>query len=151
MATAETITLSPPHPPKPEAVKSFAAILPAVKHHLLYLRHQDDKHDPSYFVDVTNLSDAELTAFDESDLVAVRAGSVAYGIIIFGKVRIPKSDGGFIHVRWFGGGEDKNGDGNVEKEYKFHSIYTEEKEWAHGEKTYRAIMKDGDDLEFFNE
>lgn len=151
MATAETIHLTASHPPKPESLKSFTAILPALKSHLVYLRHQHDKHEPSYFVAVSSLSDDELTSFDESDLVAVRAGSVAYGVIVFGKVRIPKSEGGFVHVRWFGGGADTDGDGDVEKAYKFHSVYTEEKEWSHGVKTFRAIMEEGDELQFFNE
>jgi len=113
------------------------------------MRHQHDKHEPSYFAAVSSLSDEDLTSFTADDLVAVRAGSVAYGVIIFGKVRIPKSDGGFIFVRWFGGGED-GADGEGERAYKFHSVYTEEK-GEDGDKTFRAIMGEGDELEFFNE
>jgi len=81
---------------------------------------------------------------------------VAYGIIIFGKVRIPKSDGGFFFVRWFAGGDDHDGDGKVEAdegevEYKFHSFYTEEKSDGEGGKMFRAIMKEDDELFFFSE
>ena len=152
MADAETCKLTPSHPPKPTSIKSFAAILPEIKKQLLHLRHAHDKHEPEYFSTVSSLSDSDLTDFDENDLVAVRAGSVAYGVIVFGKVRLPKSDGGFIFVRWFGGGEDTDadGDGKVDVEYKFHSIYTEEKE-VNGDKKFRAIMGEGDELEFFHE
>jgi hypothetical protein len=153
MADAATCQLTDSHPPKPAAVKSFTAILPAIKRHLVHLRHTHDKHAPSYFSAVSSLSDADLVAFDASDLVAVRAGRVGYGVIIFGKVRLPKSKGNYVFVRWFVGGDDVDGDGHVESDeavYKFHSIYTEEKE-VDGTKTYRAIMRDGDELCFFNE
>ena len=76
--------------------------------------------------------------------MAVRAGSVAYGLIVFGKVRIPASKGGYFFVRWFVGGEDVDGDGDLEKEVKFHSIYTEEKEDGKGGKRFRAIMGEDD-------
>jgi hypothetical protein len=156
MADAQTCELTPSHPPKQAAIKSFKHILPEVKHELIRLRHKHDKHEPEYFSSIANLSDQELSAFDESNLVAVRAGKVGYGLIVFGKVEIPKSDGGYVFVRWFVGGDDHDGDGKVEAEegeveYKFHSFYSEEKEDGEGKKTYRAIMKKEDELFFFNE
>jgi len=50
-------------------------------------------------------SDAELVNFTiREDLVEVRAGSTSYGVIIFGKIRIPaltseEAGEGFVHVR----------------------------------------------------
>lgn len=50
------------------------------------------------------LSDAELTHFTiEQDLVQVRSGSVSYGTIILGKIRIPAVNDelgkGYLYVR----------------------------------------------------
>jgi hypothetical protein len=50
------------------------------------------------------LSDAELVDFKlDRDLIEVRSGEVAYGQIVFGKIRIPgindELGDGFIHVR----------------------------------------------------
>ncbi|KAF2096512.1 hypothetical protein NA57DRAFT_78115 [Rhizodiscina lignyota] len=157
MADAETCELSASHPPKPAATKSFTALLPEIKHQLIHLRHDHDKHEPEYFQDVAALSDVDLTAFDSDDIVAVRAGKVAYGVLIFGKVRLGKSNGGYIFVRWFVGGDDLDGDGVVEAsegevEYKFHSFYTEDRHDAKpGERKYRAIMGEADELFFFSE
>ncbi|KAF2664656.1 hypothetical protein BT63DRAFT_406728 [Microthyrium microscopicum] len=148
MATSETCDLSASHAPKPEAIKSFKHLLPKIKHELVHMRHSYDKHEPGYFAGVSGTSDDELTSFDETDLVAVRAGQVAYGVIIFGKVKLPSSPGQYVFVRWFGGGEESK---SGEKDYKFHSIYTEEKDDADGGKSFRAIMGDEDELFFFNE
>jgi hypothetical protein len=158
MADAVTCELSPSHAPKEAAKRSFKQLLPEIKKQLVHLRHSHDKHEPEYFSAVSSLSDEELTGFGVEDLVSVRAGSVAYGVIIFGKVRIPASEGSYFFVRWFGGGHDNDGDGKIEAdqgeiEYKFHSIYTEEKVKgdADGTTSYRAIMKEDDELFFFNE
>jgi hypothetical protein len=156
MATAETCPLSPSHPPKPASLRAFTTVLPTIKHELTHLRHTHNRHEPSYFAPVRHFSDAELTSFSPSDLVAVRVGKVAYGIIEFGKVRIPglkvrREDGregqGYVFVRWFVGGEDEDRDGEVESdevEYKFHSFYTEEREAEEGKRVYRAIMGEED-------
>jgi hypothetical protein len=157
MADANTCELTASHPPKPAAIKSFHHLLPEIKQQLIRLRHNHDKHEPEYFTSVSSLSDAELVSFDESDLVAVRAGRVAYGVIIFGKIRLA-SAGKYVFVRWFVGGEDEDGNGKVEADegevdYKFHSFYTEEKPGADADGTtrYRAIMGERDDLFFFSE
>jgi hypothetical protein len=158
MADAETCKLSPPHAPKEAAIRSFKQLLPEIKRQLIHLRHTHDKHEPEYFSAVSSLSDEDLTAFDANDLVTVRAGQVAYGVIIFGKIRIPASEGSYVFVRWFGGGADHDEDGKPESDqgevaYKFHSIYTEEKRKgdADGTTRFRAIMGEDDELEFFNE
>ncbi|KIW01262.1 uncharacterized protein PV09_07301 [Verruconis gallopava] len=157
MATAETCELSPSHPPKPSAIATFKQLLPEIKKQLIHLRHTHDAHEPEYFRAVSMLSDHELADFSADDLVAVRAGNVAYGLIVFGKVRIPAkaripgAQGQYFFVRWFVGGGDEDGDGTVEKEVKFHSIYTEEKDDPNGGKTFRAIMGEDDELFFFNE
>jgi hypothetical protein len=166
MADASTCELLPSHPPKARAINTFTTLLPTIKQKLIHLRHTHDAHEPSYFAAVKSLSDDELTSFTAHDLVAVRAGDVAYGVIIFGKVKIPEAkaeDGsqGYVFVRWFVGGNDKDGDGKIEKENgevdtKFHSIYTEEKPAEGGDdgatgSTYRAIMGEQDELFFFSE
>lgn len=69
----------------------------------------------------------------------------AYGIHLFGKVRIPalpESGPAFIHVRIFIGGEEEGA--------KLHSIHTEEKDEEGGGKTYRAIFTNSDELEWFD-
>ena len=49
------------------------------------------------------LTDAQLADFDVGrDLVGVRTAETSYGVIVFGKVRVPLRDGegqAFIHVR----------------------------------------------------
>jgi len=153
MADASTCELTPSHSPKPPALKSFTALLPTIKHELIKLRHKHDKHEPQYFKSVSHLSDQELTSFTEKDLVAVRSGKVAYGVIVFGKVRIPALSGAYVFVRWFVGGVEHDHEGIVDKEgveYRFHSIYTEEKKLDDGLE-FRAIMGEKDELEFFNE
>lgn len=138
--------MSDSHSPLPASIATFKQILPEIKSQLIHLRHTHDKHEPEYFRSVSMLSDHELADFSEHDLVAVRAGSVAYGLIVFGKVQIPAKMkehfalGQYFFVRWFVGGADEDGDGTVEKEVKFHSIYTEEKDDGKGGRHYRAIM-----------
>lgn len=152
MADAETCPLTPSHPPKPAALRSFTTILPEIKRQLIHLRHTHDKHEPQYFAAVSSLSDGDLTSFTPEDLVAVRVGSPAYGIILFGKVRIPKAEmpgggKGYVFVRWFVGVEDLDHDGEEERgevESKFHSIYTEDKKGGDGKLHFRAIMGDDD-------
>lgn len=158
MADADTCNLTASHPPKAAALKSFKSILPDIKRQLISLRHDHDKHEPEYFSAVSSLSDSELASFDESDLIAVRAGRVGYGVIIFGKLKIPTAESKYVFVRWFAGGNDEDGDGKIEPEdgeveYKFHSFYTEEKPVgdADGTTRYRAIMGEEDELFFFSE
>jgi hypothetical protein len=153
MATAETCDLSPSHPPKPASINTFKQLLPVIKRQLIHLRHTHDAHEPEYFQSVSTLSDNDLADFSEDDLVAIRAGNVAYGLLVFGKVRIPAKAkvpgalGQYFFVRWFVGGSpdgDGDGDGDVDKEVKFHSIYTEEKDDGEGRKRFRAIMSEDD-------
>jgi hypothetical protein len=98
------------------------------------------EHEPGYFAAVSSLSDHDLVAFDESDLVLVRVGTSAYGLHLFGKLRLPKSDGGYVHVRMFVGGEV----------VKLHSIYNEEKTLPDGSKSFHAILSKDDPIEWFD-
>ena len=69
----------------------------------------DLEHEPEYFASVEHLSDAQLAGFGADDLQQVRVAVSAYGLHIFGKVRIPSlpDDGpAFIHFRAFTGGPD---------------------------------------------
>jgi hypothetical protein len=74
----------------------------------------------------------------------VRVAVSAYGIHLFGKLRIPAlpdSGPAYIHFRMFvAGGEPAT----------LHSIHTEEKEVDGGDKTYRAIFTGDDPLEWFD-
>ncbi|KAH0544999.1 hypothetical protein FGG08_000925 [Glutinoglossum americanum] len=144
MATAETVELGPPHEPKEASIEAFKYLSLDIKKVLVHLRHTHNKHESKYFAAVSSLSDRDLVAFDESDLVLVRAGMSSYGLHLFGKLRLPKSDGGYIHVRMFVGGESEN------KVVKLHSIYNEEKELPDGSKTFRAILSKDDPLEWFD-
>ncbi|KAI1364449.1 hypothetical protein F5Y08DRAFT_212262 [Xylaria arbuscula] len=140
MATAETVDLGPPHPPKDESLKAFAEVEADLKKQLLHLKHTYLKHEPEYFAAVQDLSDADLTAFSSADLELVRVAQSAYGIHLFGKVRIPAmpdSGPAYLHVRVFVSDEPA----------KLHCIHTEEPD---GGKRYRAIFTKADDLEWFD-
>ena len=72
-----------------------------------------------YFAAVEHLSDAELAGFAIDDLHQVRVAVSAYGIHVFGKLRIPAlpDDGpAYIHFRAFTSGPDDDA--------KLHSIRT---------------------------
>ncbi|KAF4451037.1 hypothetical protein F53441_5936 [Fusarium austroafricanum] len=119
MATAETVDLGPVHPPKEDAIIAF-----------------EQEH----------LSDQDLVGFSADDFEAVRVATSAYGIHLFGKLRIPAmsdpSGPAYIHFRVFIGGGDEPP--------KLHSIHTEEREDTNGGKTYRAIFAKNDELEWFD-
>jgi hypothetical protein len=109
------------------------------------LTHRTIEHEPEYFAAVSHLSNAELTSFTEADLTEVRVGTSAYGIHIFGKVRLPAmpdSGPAYIHIRLYSPG---SGD-----EAKLHCIHTEEKEEAGGGIKFRAIFNKDDPLEWFD-
>ncbi|KAL6868945.1 hypothetical protein ACO1O0_000268 [Amphichorda felina] len=145
MATAETVDLGPPHPPKEESIVAFKQVLPHLKHELAHIRRDHQKHEPEYFAAVDHLSDHDLTGFGPEDLTSVRVATSAYGIHLFGRVRIPampESGPAYVHVRIFvGGGDDPA---------TLHSIHTEEKDDGAGGKTYRAIFTNDDELEWFD-
>ncbi|CAG9939828.1 unnamed protein product [Clonostachys rosea f. rosea IK726] len=143
MATAETVDLGPPHPPKEDSIVAFTHTLPEIKHELIRLRREYTKHEPEYFAAVEHLEDEDLRKFDVSNLTVVRVATSAYGIHLFGKIRIPAlpdSGPAYIHVRLF----------ISEEPAKLHSIHTEEKEEADGDKKYRAIFTENDELEWFD-
>ncbi|CAH0055059.1 unnamed protein product [Clonostachys solani] len=143
MATAETVDLGPPHPPKEDSIVAFKHTLPEIKHELIRLRREYTKHEPEYFAAVEHLEDEDLRKFDISNLTAVRVATSAYGIHLFGKIRIPAlpdSGPAYIHVRLF----------ISEEPAKLHSIHTEEREEADGDKKYRAIFTEKDELEWFD-
>lgn len=162
MASAETCPLGDSHSPKEGSIAAFEALLPEIKSSLIQLRHKHDKHEPEYFITVKVFSDAELTHFTVSDLELVRVGKTdvsyhpnhdkhlakpveQYGLHIFGKIRLPRTNGGYIHVRVFVGGG-----GAGEKTFKLHGIYSGEIEGP-TERRYRAILSKRDELEWFNE
>lgn len=144
-ATAQTVDLGPSHPPKEESIKAFREIIHDLKKQLVHIRHDRDKHEPAYFAAVSHLSNADLTSFTEADLVSVRVGTSAYGIHVFGKVRLPAmpEDGpAYIHVRMYSPGAGE--------EAKLHCVQTEEVELEGGDKTFRAVFGKGDELEWFD-
>ncbi|KAF4831053.1 hypothetical protein CGCSCA4_v014101 [Colletotrichum siamense] len=168
MATAETVDLGPVHEPKEESIKVFKDIEHELKKELLHTRREYQsknpafvgrdlqvhqlmsnpvpEHEREYFQAVEELDDDQLAGFSSKDLVAVRVAVSAYGVHLFGKIRIPAmSDSGpaYIHFRAFDvpGGDEPA---------KLHSIHTEEKEHSDGDKTYRAIFTKNDPLEWFD-
>ncbi|KAI3551500.1 uncharacterized protein CCOS01_07742 [Colletotrichum costaricense] len=143
-ATAETVDLGAVHAPKEESIKVFQEIAHDLKKELLHIRREHQKHEPEYFQAVQHLDDHQLAAFGPDNFVAVRVASSAYGIHLFGKVRIPalpESGPAYIHFRAFVPGAEPP---------KLHSIHTEETEHSDGDKTYRAIFTKDDDLEWFD-
>ncbi|KAI5810102.1 hypothetical protein DFH27DRAFT_538103 [Peziza echinospora] len=137
MATAETVELGPPHFPKEGSITAFNALLPQIRKKLIVMRHKHGKHDKDYFASVAHLTDHELESFDASNLEEVRVGTTAYGIHILGKVRLPKVEDSYIHVRLYVGEEDG------QKVYKLHSIYLD--------KDGRVVLPKAEELAWFNE
>ena len=98
-----------------------------------------------------SLSNHELASFSASDLESVRTALTAYGLHIFGKVKIPAADNAYIHIRIFGSAKDgTDGSSADEREYKLHSIHTEEVVKGDGDHVYRAIFGKNDELEWFD-
>lgn len=67
------------------------------------------EHEPECFAAAEHLSDAQLTAFEADDIQEVRIAVSAYGLHVFGKVRIPAlpAEGpAYIHFRAFTVGPD---------------------------------------------
>ncbi|KAH7083167.1 hypothetical protein BKA63DRAFT_403431 [Paraphoma chrysanthemicola] len=151
MATEETVQLNEAHAPHQASIDAFNSVLQSVKAELVKLRHTHDKHEPEYFRAVADLSDHDLASFTANDLESVRVATSAYGLHLFGKVRVPTAQDAYIHVRIFGSAKDGT-DGNTldEREYKLHSIHTEEVVKKDGDRVYRAIFKKDDALEWFD-
>ncbi|KAK4182256.1 hypothetical protein QBC35DRAFT_421025 [Podospora australis] len=145
MATAETVELGPPHEPKEESIRVFGQIEHELKKTLVHLRHEHNKHEPEYFAATEHLSDSELAAFTADDFQQVRVAVSAYGIHLFGKVRIgalPDEGPAYIHFRAFTGGPDDQA--------TLHSIHTEDREELDGGHSFRAIFTKNDPLEWFD-
>ncbi|KAI0889476.1 uncharacterized protein GGS22DRAFT_153982 [Annulohypoxylon maeteangense] len=146
MATAETVDLGPAHPPKEESIKAFGEVEHELKKQLLHMKHTYLKHEPEYFAAVQDLSDGDLTSFTSSDFEEVRVGISAYGLHLFGKVRIPAASDAYIHIRLFIGGDGHDEPGVA----TLHSIHTEDAEDPEGGRKYRAIFTKDDPLEWFD-
>ncbi|KAL1801514.1 hypothetical protein ACET3X_001856 [Alternaria dauci] len=150
MATEETVDLSPAHAPQPASIDAFASVLDTVKQELIKLRRDHDKHELEYFRAVKHLSDTDLVSFTAEDLESVRAAITAYGLHLFGRVKLPALDNGYIHIRIFGAAKDGTDGSSVdEREYSLHSIHTEEVIKEDGNRVYRAIFGKDDALEWF--
>jgi hypothetical protein len=108
------------------------------------------EHEPEYFHAVKQLSDADLVSFAVDDLESVRVAVTAYGLHLFGKVKLPALNNGYIHIRIFGAAKDgTDGSSLDEREYSLHSIHTEEVIKEDGDRVYRAIFGKQDELEWF--
>ncbi|EMD93436.1 hypothetical protein COCC4DRAFT_31187 [Bipolaris maydis ATCC 48331] len=157
MATEDTVDLSDSHAPHQASLDAFSSILEDVKAELIKLRRDHDKHEAEYFARVRHLSDAQLTSFSASDLELVRVATSAYGIHLFGKVKLRALDdgddngGGYIHIRIFGAAkEGTDGSSADERVYSLHSIHTEEVVKEDGDRVYRAVFGKEDALEWFD-
>jgi hypothetical protein len=166
MATEESVQLSEAHAPQQASIEAFNSVLVSVKHELVKLRRDHDstfvsikprnlltqtEHEPEYFRAVQDVSDSDLASFSASNLESVRVASSAYGLHLFGKVRIPALDNAYIHVRIFGNAKDgTDGSSLDEREYSLHSIHTEEVIKNDGDRVYRAIFGKNDTLEWFD-
>ncbi|KAL2171921.1 hypothetical protein VTG60DRAFT_1308 [Thermothelomyces hinnuleus] len=145
MATVSTVQLSKPHKPGEESIRVFEQIQHELKRSLVRIRHEYRKHEPECFAAAEHLSDAQLTAFGPDDLHEVRIAVSAYGLHVFGKVRIPAlpdEGAAYVHFRAFTGGPDDRA--------TLHSIHTEDQEGADGGHTYRAIFTKDDSLDWFD-
>ncbi|KAF9700660.1 hypothetical protein EKO04_001533 [Ascochyta lentis] len=151
MATDETVQLGDAHAPHQASIDAFESILATVKEELVKLRRDHDKHEPEYFHAVNRFSDSDLTSFTSHDLESIRVANSAYGLHLFGKVRLPAIENAYIHVRMFGSAKDgTDGSSLDEREYSLHSIHTEEVVRPDGDRVYRAIFGRADELEWFD-
>ncbi|OSS54727.1 hypothetical protein B5807_00038 [Epicoccum nigrum] len=151
MATEETVQLNEEHAPHQASIDAFDSILESLKDELVKLRRDHDKHEPEYFHAVKHVSDSDLASFTSRDLESVRVANSAYGLHLFGKVRLPAVDDGYIHVRVFGSAKDGTDGSSIdEREYSLHSIHTEEVIKEDGDRVYRAILSRSDKLEWFD-
>jgi hypothetical protein len=166
MATEETVQLSAAHAPHEASVDAFESILGSLKEELVKLRRDHDSrrpagfstlsltrsgHEPEYFRAVKHVNDTDLTSFTARDLESVRVALSAYGLHLFGKIRLPAINNGYMHVRIFGSPKDgTDGSSADEREYSLHSIHTEEVIKEDGERVYRAIFGRNDELEWFD-
>ncbi|CAK7268096.1 hypothetical protein SEPCBS119000_002887 [Sporothrix epigloea] len=148
-ATIETADMGVAHEPKEASIKAFGEIEEELKTKLIHLRHEHDKHEPQSFAAARQLSDAELSDFSADDFVLVRVATTAYGLLLFGKLRIPAlARGGgddtpaYVHFRAFSAGPDQPS--------LFHSFHTADSEDAQGNKTFHSIFTAKDELVWFN-
>ncbi|KAE8233939.1 hypothetical protein CF326_g1022 [Tilletia indica] len=158
MASAEDIKLSAEHPPTERAIAAFTTIESKIKSQIIKSRSDWNKHEPRMWAATEGLNEEQLSDWSAAkDLVGIRAGSVSYGVIIFGRIRIPAlSSPGYVFVRIFDPSDEARSDRDVE----FHSLFTNEiRNPATADEPgkeneivdYRAIQTDDDKLEFFNE
>ncbi|KAF3006852.1 hypothetical protein E8E13_010786 [Curvularia kusanoi] len=151
MATEDTVQLSEEHAPHQASIDAFDSILESLKEELVKLRRDHDRHEPEYFRAVKHVSDSDLTSFTSRDLESVRVANSAYGLHLFGKLRLPAVEDGYIHVRVFGSAKDgTDGSSADEREYSLHSIHTEEVIKEDGDRVYRAVFGRKDELEWFD-
>ncbi|KAF1922561.1 uncharacterized protein M421DRAFT_426799 [Didymella exigua CBS 183.55] len=151
MATRETVQLGEEHAPHQASIDAIDSVLETVKGELVKLRRDHDRHEPEYFHAVKHVADSDLTSFTARDLESVCVAISAYGLHLFGKIRVPTVDNGYIHVRVFGSPKDgTDGSSADEREYSLHSIHTEETIRENGDRVYRAIFGRGDALEWFD-
>ncbi|CAK7203331.1 hypothetical protein SEUCBS139899_006062 [Sporothrix eucalyptigena] len=149
MATKETADIGAPHEPKEASIKAFGEIEAELKKQLVHLRHEHDKHEPQCFASARHVSDHQLASFSAEDFVLVRVATTAYGLILFGKLRIPAlaSGGGsstpaYVHFRAFSEGPDQPA--------LFHSFHTADTEDADGNKTFRSLFTADEPLVWFD-
>lgn len=166
MATRDTVQLSDAHAPQQASIDALESILKTVKEELVKLRRDCDsifprtpavfnlirpEHKPEYFRIVKDVSDPDLISFTARDFEAVRVAVSAYGLHLFGKIRLPAADDSYIHVRIFGSPKDSTDGSNAdEREYSLHSIHTEEVIKEDGDRVYRAVFGRGDELDWFD-
>ena len=97
------------------------------------------------------VNNTDLVAFSAQHLESVRVATSAYGLHLFGKVKLPAADDAYIHIRVFGSAkEGTDGSRPEEREYNLHSIHTEEVTKADGDRVYRAVFGKADALEWFD-
>ncbi|CEH12236.1 hypothetical protein CBOM_00231 [Ceraceosorus bombacis] len=149
MADQEDVQLSEEHAPQERAIDAFTRLEPKIKQELLKSRAHWDAHEPRMYSKVSGVSDEDLSSFSSSkDLVAVRAGAVSYGTIIFGKIRLAKAgNDAYIHVRIH------DPPGEEERDVVYHSLYTNElRSTPDAQPTdYIAIQSRSTPLDFFSE
>ena len=81
-----------------------------------YARLRNAEHEVKYFRAVKCLSDVDLASFSADFESVLRVASSAYGLHLFGKVKIPATSDAYIHIRIFENAKDRTGGNTWTKE-----------------------------------
>jgi len=148
MASKEEVSLNEPHKPQDNAIEAFKNVEHDIKEGIRKSMERWSHHEPRMWERAAGISEHDLLNFhvNKENLVLVRSGLTSYGTVIFGKIKLPKIDDAFVHVRI----QDPPGEGV--QNMIFHSIFLNigERDADGHAQYYRAIQTDDTPLDWFD-